>query len=141
MEINIDSPAALPRAAAEVHRLLADRRVLLLSGELGAGKTTFTQAFCRHIGVTDRPSSPTFSLVNEYVRARPDGTTEPVYHLDLYRLRDVDEALGVGLEEYLYSGHYCIVEWPAVAEGLYPEEVLRLRLEPTGPTSRKILLL
>ena len=140
-ELSVNGLADLPRAAAEVREALGDGRVLLLGGDLGAGKTTFTQVFYRALGVKDAVSSPTFSLVNEYVRELPEGSSEPAYHLDLYRLKDVEEALAMGLEEYLYSGHYCVVEWPAVAEGLYPPDALRLHLESTGATTRKILLL
>lgn len=140
-EITVASLAALPQAAAQLLTQLGERRVLLLNGDLGAGKTTLVQELCRQLGVTEAVSSPTFALVNEYVRTTDAGTTESVYHLDLYRLKDVDEALDMGLEEYLYSGHYCFVEWPDVAAGLYPEDALRVRLEAPDDTTRKILLL
>ena len=141
MEITINDLADLPRAARELHERMGSSRTLLLDGDLGAGKTTLVQALCRQLGVQGAVSSPTFALVNEYSRPLADGETEPVYHLDLYRLKDADEALAMGLEEYLYSGHYCFVEWPAVADGLYPPGSLHVRLEAPTATSRKILFL
>ena len=141
MEIIINGLPDLPRAAAQLQAHLGDSRVLLLNGDLGAGKTTFVQQLCAQLGVAEAVSSPTFALVNEYRRTLPGGGTEPVYHLDLYRLKDAEEAVQMGLEEYLYSGYYCLVEWPDVAEGLYPADSVRVRLETVDVATRKVLLL
>lgn len=80
--------------------------------------------FCRQVGVTEATSSPTFGIVSEY--AATEGT---VYHLDCYRLRDLEEALDIGVEDYLDQGRYCFVEWPAVIEPLFPLDVVNLQLE------------
>jgi tRNA threonylcarbamoyladenosine biosynthesis protein TsaE len=85
-----------------------DRRVWLLHGEMGSGKTTLVREFCKQLGVKDPISSPTFSIVNEYALA--DGGK--VYHFDFYRIRNESEAFDIGVEEYFCSGHYCFVEWP-----------------------------
>ena len=141
MEIIINDLSDLPRAATQLRARLGATRVLLLNGDLGAGKTTLVQQLCAQLGVAEAVSSPTFALVNEYRRTLPGGGTEPVYHLDLYRLKDAEEAVQMGLEEYLYSGYYCLVEWPDVAEGLYPADSVRVRLETVDVATRKVLLL
>jgi tRNA threonylcarbamoyladenosine biosynthesis protein TsaE len=132
----IDSPAGLPALARAILDTAGDRRVFLLSGDLGAGKTTLTQALCAELGVTEPVTSPTYALVNEYI-----GSAGPVYHLDLYRLRDLDEALQIGIEDYLDSGAYCFIEWPELADPLLPEHFVEIKLERTGETSRKVVFL
>ena len=93
-------------------------KVILFNGEMGAGKTTFIKEFCKILGVTDATSSPTFSLVNEY--QTENGTT--VYHFDFYRLKQETEALDMGVEDYLYSGAWCFIEWSEKIPNLLPEE-------------------
>ena len=80
---------------------------------MGSGKTTFIHALCDVLGVTDAVGSPTFSIINQYQMA--DGQT--LYHLDLYRINDDEEAVQAGIEEVLYSGDYCMVEWPEKIPG------------------------
>ena len=97
--------------AEEIARLIlqshAERRVFALKGDLGAGKTTLTQGFCAALGVADRPSSPSFSIVNEY-RTTDGGT---VYHFDLYRLKNAEELDGIGFDEYLDNNEYTFVNF------------------------------
>ena len=98
----------LPEIAASL--LLETRdypNVWLFRGEIGAGKTTLIKEICHQLGVVQSVQSPTFSLVNEYV----DGKGNPVYHFDLYRLKNAQEAFDIGLEEYLDSRNSCLVEW------------------------------
>ena len=106
------------------------KKVILLNGEMGAGKTTFIKALCRAIGIDDVMSSPTFSLVNEYVSS--NGTV--VYHFDVYRLKNETEALDMGIEEYLYSGNYCFIEWAEKIPNLIPENhsTISLSVLPDG---------
>ncbi len=119
----------LPTVAERVIRAIGQTRTILLTGELGAGKTTLTTALCHRWGVPEgQTSSPTFSLVNVY-----EGTDGPIYHLDLYRLNDLDEALEIGVEEYLDSGRPCLVEWPEVIEPILPVDVVQLTLSRTTP--------
>ena len=106
-------------------------------GEIGAGKTTLIQTICAQLGVQQHVVSPTFSLINEYTY----GATGVVYHLDLYRLETTEEAVHIGLEEYLFSGHYCFVEWPEVARGLLPDAYLTVKVEIDAGNRRKVLLL
>lgn len=86
---------------------LSPGAVVCLFGEMGVGKTVFTNGLCRALGVTDYVSSPTFTVVNEY-----DGDGFSIYHFDMYRIEDEDELLEIGFEEYLTSGGVCIIEWP-----------------------------
>lgn len=83
--------------------------IFLLKGNLGAGKTTFTQFLLKSLGSEDEVSSPTYSIVNEY--NTPKGK---VYHFDLYRLKNIEEAYDIGIEEYLDNAFLCIIEWPEV---------------------------
>ena len=103
---------------------------------MGAGKTTFIKALCAELGVTDEVSSPTFSLVNEYHTS----SGEKIYHFDFYRIENEEEVYDIGYEEYLYSGHRCFIEWPEMIGGLVPEDAVTIRIEETGPMSRKIEL-
>jgi len=100
------------------------RTVFAFHGGMGAGKTTFIHALCDARGVTDTVGSPTFSIINEY--RYPGGK---VYHLDLYRLKDEEEALRAGVEDVLYSGELCLVEWPDRAPGIFPPETVEARIE------------
>ncbi len=95
-----------------------------LQGELGVGKTTFIKSFCNHLGVIDSLSSPTFSLINRY-RTKNTGV---VFHLDMYRIKTIDEALEAGAEEALYSDNYCFIEWPEVIAPILPENFVSLEL-------------
>ena len=93
-------------------------KVVLFNGLMGAGKTTFIKALCKHLGVKDVTTSPTFSLVNDY--QTPEGKS--IYHFDLYRINSEIEALDMGIEEYLYSGNCCFIEWPEKIPNLLPEK-------------------
>ncbi|MFK7113210.1 tRNA (adenosine(37)-N6)-threonylcarbamoyltransferase complex ATPase subunit type 1 TsaE [Flavobacterium oreochromis] len=92
-------------------------KIILFNGEMGAGKTTFIKTLCKVLGVKDATSSPTFSLVNEYEA----NNNQIIYHFDLYRLKSQTEALDMGIDEYLYSGHWCFIEWAEKISDLIPE--------------------
>jgi tRNA threonylcarbamoyladenosine biosynthesis protein TsaE len=92
-------------------------KVILFHGEMGAGKTTFIKQLAKELGVTEPTSSPTFSLVNEYQSIN----NQVVYHFDFYRLKNETEALDMGVEEYLYSGNWCFIEWAEQIPSLIPE--------------------
>ncbi len=103
---------------------------------MGAGKTTFTTAICHQLGVKDDAvSSPTFSIVNEYRAA--NGSS--IYHFDFYRINKIEEALDIGLFDYLDSGCLCIIEWPENIEALLPEEALRVNIRVNDDLSRSIM--
>tara|TARA_B100001250_G_scaffold414239_1_gene451476 strand:+ start:2268 stop:2690 length:423 start_codon:yes stop_codon:yes gene_type:complete len=93
---------------------LSDNRIFALHGDLGAGKTTLVKQFCAHLKVVDSVSSPTFSLVNEYINI--DGVK--IFHFDLYRVNDISELIKIGVDTYFNSGEYCFIEWPVIVEPL-----------------------
>lgn len=133
--IVIDNLSTIDLAAEEFLRMVKGHDIIAFYGRMGAGKTTFTTAICRTLGVReDTVSSPTFAIVNEY-RA---STGESVYHFDFYRIEDPAEALDIGLYDYLDSGNLCILEWPENIEPLLPEETLRVRIEVCPDESRRI---
>ncbi|HXD92465.1 MAG TPA: tRNA (adenosine(37)-N6)-threonylcarbamoyltransferase complex ATPase subunit type 1 TsaE [Bacteroidia bacterium] len=115
---------------------LTDSKVILFYGEMGAGKTTVIKEICRQLGVTDSMSSPTFSVVNEY---RTSGN-KIIYHFDLYRIKNMEECLDLGMEEYLDSGNYCFIEWPEVALPLLPEKYYSLSIKTEKDNTRSIIL-
>lgn len=126
----------LPGIAAELLRWAGPVRVWMLEGPLGAGKTTLVQALCRQLGVEESVSSPTFGLVHQYA----DRAGKAVYHFDCYRLLHWQEAIEIGVEEYLFSGDYCFIEWPGQIQPLWPDTYIYLRIstDPTRPTYREI---
>lgn len=114
----------LPAIAARILEQAGQERVFALYGDLGAGKTTLIKALCNKLGVTDAVTSPTFSIINEYIA---EGN-ELVYHFDFYRITRLEEALDIGYEEYLYSGYYCFLEWADKIEELLPEHYVYISI-------------
>ena len=105
---------------------------------MGAGKTTLINAISSRLGaVDDATSSPSFSIANEYVGA--DGDT--IYHFDLYRLNDVEEAYDMGFEEYLDSGSLCLIEWPDIAESLLPDDTAHVSIKEMDDGSREVRII
>ncbi len=102
---------------------------------MGAGKTTLIKCLCERLGVTDVVTSPTFSIVNEYV-----GADNKIYHFDFYRLKNQAEALDLGYEEYFYSDAWCFIEWPEKISGLLPENFVRIDIEVMPDGSRQITI-
>lgn len=110
--------------------------IVLLNGEIGAGKTTMIKALCKALKCPDVVSSPTFSLINEYRTV----DHKPLYHFDCYRIENEEEAYDFGAEEYLYSGHLCMIEWSENIQSLLPENCSLVTLEKVDSTTRKITL-
>lgn len=133
-EVIICDTADLDRAAAEFLEKIGDNTLVAFFAPMGAGKTTFTTALCKALGVTDPVGSPTFAIVNEYLRA--DG--DYMYHFDFYRINKLSEAVEIGLDDYLYSGCLCIMEWPENVEELLPEDTLRVNITVNPDLSRTL---
>lgn len=121
MKIVIDSIEGLTQAAMEFLKAAADKRVFAFHAPMGAGKTTFIAELCRLLGADDDSASPTFSILNEY-RSQVDGKS--IFHFDFYRLESPDEVFDIGAEDYFYSGSYCFVEWPEIAETMLPPQTV-----------------
>lgn len=112
-------------------------KVFAFAGEMGAGKTTLIHALCVAKGVQDTVGSPTFSIINQYVY-RDQGKEQPIFHMDLYRLRDEEEAIQAGVEDCLYSGHICLVEWPERAPGVFPPGTVQVQLSLAEGGKRRL---
>ena len=124
-KIIIKDLSELDRAAAEFLELTKGRSLIAFYAPMGAGKTTFTSAICRALGVkSDAVSSPTFAIVNEYRTA----SGESIYHFDFYRITKPAEAMDIGLYDYLDSGSLCLMEWPENIEDILPEETLKVTI-------------
>ena len=110
-------------------------KTVLLYGEMGVGKTTLISAFVKALGGKVKATSPTFSIVNEY-----EVKDDIVYHFDFYRLKHANEALDIGLEDYLYSGHWIFMEWPEKIKDFMPDEtdILHLKLNKNGSRTLKL---
>ncbi|TQD39070.1 tRNA (adenosine(37)-N6)-threonylcarbamoyltransferase complex ATPase subunit type 1 TsaE [Haloflavibacter putidus] len=125
----------LPKVAKEI--LEADKsHCLLFYGDLGAGKTTLIKEIVKQLGSTDRVSSPTFSLVNQY-----EAKKSSIFHFDFYRIEDEEEAYDIGFEEYLDSNAYKLIEWPEKIKNLLPENCTQLLLTKKGEHKRNLKLL
>jgi tRNA threonylcarbamoyladenosine biosynthesis protein TsaE len=114
-------------------RSFPDKKIYAFQGNMGAGKTSFIRALCEVKNVKETIGSPTFSIINEY-----SCESGIIYHLDLYRLKDEEEAIRAGVEDCLYSGEICLVEWPGRAKGIFPAETLGISLEIIDVNTRKI---
>jgi tRNA threonylcarbamoyladenosine biosynthesis protein TsaE len=121
--ITIFSTNELTEVVSFIRNLAPQQRKFLLVAEMGSGKTTFVAAFCKQLGVKEDISSPTFSLVNEY--AYEGGL---VRHIDLYRLKKVEEALDFGIEDFFYDDDYLFIEWPEIVANILPEGFVLIRI-------------
>lgn len=134
--ITITDLGDIDRAAREFVENMDDATVYAFYGDMGAGKTTFINALCNALGVEeDIINSPSFSIVNEY---RSDTTAELIYHFDLYRLENMEEALDLGIEDYFDSGALCLLEWPERVEDLLPDDTVRVSIWANDDDSRTI---
>ena len=114
----------------------AKYKTLMFRGEMGVGKTTLIKEICNALGIRDRVSSPTFSLVNEYRTS----LNEVVFHFDFYRITNEEEALDLGIEEYLYQNNWCLIEWPENIENLLPLDAVQIHLSVLEDGQRNIQL-
>ncbi len=136
--IHVDSIEQLPAAAEKFVETMGDETVYAFYGEMGAGKTTFINALSRRLGVEDDvTNSPSFAIINEY---RSDTTAELIYHFDLYRLENIEEALEIGVEDYFDSGALCFLEWPERIEDILPDDTVRVDIRVNDDKSRDIII-
>jgi tRNA threonylcarbamoyladenosine biosynthesis protein TsaE len=137
MEIlTIESIDTIHDTARQFVNRIGDRTVFAFNGKMGAGKTTFIKAICEVMGVKETVNSPTFSIVNEYEAA--DGRI--IFHFDCYRINNIQEALDLGAEEYLYSGNLCFIEWSENIAPLLPDTLVNVDIEERENGKREITL-
>ena len=123
-------------AAIKFLKAVKEYRIIAFHGNLGTGKTSFIRAICVHLQVTDKVTSPTFSIIHLYHTRQK----KEIYHLDLYRLKNKAEAMDAGVEECFYSGNMCFIEWPDKISGILPLETIHVFIEITGEFSRKLAI-
>ena len=134
MEYITHSPAETEAIGAALGKILKPGTVIAYRGDLGAGKTAFTRGLARGLGFTDMVTSPTYTIVNEYLGGRL-----PLFHFDMYRLRSSDDLWDIGWEDYLNRNGICAVEWSEnVADAL--EDPISITIEKTGEESRRITI-
>lgn len=128
-----NSPDQLPDVAEQILSATNGNRIFLFYGDMGAGKTTLIKSLCEKLGVDEAVTSPTFSIVNEYI-----GTANKLFHFDFYRLKNQSEALDMGYEEYFYSDAYCFIEWPERIPDLLPEHYATISIKVQEDGARQI---
>ena len=136
------SAAQTQRLGMRLGELLQGGELILLNGQLGTGKTTFTQGLAQGMGITTQINSPTFTLLKEYARPEYTAQRKPaLYHFDLYRLDNPDEIFDLGFEEYFSSDGVCVVEWAEKANLYWPTDYLDIRMKMLSETKRGILFI
>ncbi|WP_432712616.1 tRNA (adenosine(37)-N6)-threonylcarbamoyltransferase complex ATPase subunit type 1 TsaE [Pedobacter sp.] len=134
MNLKINGLQGLAEAAQQLLSFSGEEKIFVFEGDMGAGKTTFIKEICLALGIEDVVSSPTFSIVNEYL----DQDQQPVYHFDFYRIKDLQEVYDIGYEEYFYSGNICLIEWPERITPLLPEEYISVGITALNETQRSM---
>jgi tRNA threonylcarbamoyladenosine biosynthesis protein TsaE len=132
LEMVSDSAEQTRRIGVKLGKLAASGDVILLVGPLGAGKTCLTQGIAHGLGIHEYTASPTFVLVREY-RGKL-----PLYHIDLYRLDEIEEVTQLGLDDYLYGNGVCVVEWADKGLSVLPQEHLLIQMQIVSPMKRKL---
>ena len=134
----ISDEKELEVVAKSLLKYAGSKRKFLLEGPVGAGKTSLVKRVCKLLGVQGEVTSPTYGIINEY---SIDGSSNTVNHIDLYRLNDLEEALEIGIEDYLYDDNYCFIEWPGIIGPILPEEAIKVDIKIIRNYNRKILFL
>lgn len=125
---------ALNTVAKNLINQFPEHRIFAFYGRMGAGKTTFIQSVCKVLGSEDNVTSPTFALINEYKTNK----LVSIFHFDFYRINHIEEAFDLGYEDYLYSGSYCLIEWPEMIESLLPSNIVKVKIEVDENGKRNI---
>ena len=136
ISLKIKSIKTINETARQFIKQIGDGTVFAFNGTMGAGKTTFIKAICEELGVTETVNSPTFSIVNEY--ETEDGRI--IYHFDCYRINKMEEALEIGVEEYLYSGNLCFIEWSENIASLLPDSVVNVEITELANGERDVMM-
>ena len=134
MKIIIKNIDEIGEAAKTFVDAMGDRTVFAFYGKMGAGKTTFIKAVCETLGVRDVINSPTFAIVNEYLA----GDGYPIYHFDFYRIKNIQEVMDIGYEDYIDSGCVCFMEWPELIEEILPLDAVKVTIRETEDGTREL---
>lgn len=134
--LKIESLDTINQTAHKFIDQIDDRTVFAFNGKMGAGKTTFIKSICETMGVKETVNSPTFAIVNEYEA----GDGRIIYHFDCYRITNVQEALDMGAEEYLYSGNLCFIEWSENIAPLLPDTLVNVDIEELEDGKRNVVI-
>lgn len=137
IQLNAFALEDLPQISNQLLSAMGKHKIITFYGEMGAGKTTLIKQLCKTLKVTDTIQSPTFSIVNEYLTE----DSQQIYHFDFYRIKEEEEALDFGVEEYFYSGNYCFIEWPEKIPNLIPEKAVKVSITLTEDNKRLITIL
>ncbi len=132
-QIHITSLENLPQAAQTFLQKMEGQKKFAFYAAMGFGKTTFIKAICHQMGVEQPVASPTYGLINEYLLKN-----DYIYHIDLYRLNSLEEALDIGIENYLFDEHYCFIEWPQIIESILPETFKKVKIQLNESDNRII---
>ncbi len=111
-------------------------KIFTFSGDLGAGKTTFIDSVCKEMGVIEKVTSPTYSIIHEYLTR----DKKIIYHMDFYRLKSIEEAIDTGVEDCILSGEFCMIEWPSKVGDILPEHIVRSEIFTLSETRRKLVV-
>jgi tRNA threonylcarbamoyladenosine biosynthesis protein TsaE len=125
------------QTATQLWKVIGNARVFAIHGDMGTGKTTFIHALCDVKKVKDIVGSPTFSIINEYIYIE-NGQEKKIFHIDLYRLKDEQEAMQAGVGDCLYSGHICMVEWPEKILSLLPPDAVHIYINTVAEQTRAL---
>lgn len=128
LELSVTGIAQLPLAAKQILQLSQGRKIFAFYGEMGTGKTTIIKELCRQLGSHDSFSSPTYNIVNEYLLS-PSSAVSKIYHIDFYRVNNIEEAIALGIEDYLSGDSYCFIEWPELIEHMLPQETVKISIK------------
>ncbi len=132
-EFIVDNIEGLNNVADYIIQLSNVTKVFYLKGDLGAGKTTLVQKICKKLNTNDKVVSPSFALVNIY-----NSDFGEIYHIDLYRINDIEEAIDLGIEDYLYSDKFCFIEWADIIAPISPEVYFEINIKLLKNNSRHI---
>lgn len=135
VEVTVKNEKEAEALGIQLTKSLFPGSVVALSGDLGTGKTTFTKAIAKGLGITDLITSPTFTIIHEY-----KGGRLPLYHFDVYRIDEEEEFRNLGYEEYFYGDGVCVIEWADKIEGYLPVEAMRIRISYGGEEGERIFI-
>lgn len=112
------------------------KKIILFNGKMGAGKTTLIKKLAEKFEVIDEVTSPTFAIINEYQTKNENF----IYHFDFYRIKDIQEAINIGTEDYFYSNSYCFIEWAEIVKPILPDNIIEINIEEIDDFTRKITI-